>query len=79
VTNEPRHITYSVPAVMCQHCRMAIESAVGPLAGVQSVSVDLEGKTVDVRLADGGASPEEIRGAIEEEGYEVAATSVLEG
>jgi copper chaperone len=74
MTNEPRHIVYTVPAIMCMHCQMAIEGAVGPLAGVQSVSVDLEAKKVDVGLADGGASPEDVRRAIEEEGYEVAAT-----
>jgi copper chaperone len=79
MVNEPRHIVYAVPAVMCQHCRMAIEGAVGPLAGVQGVSVDLEAKTVDVRLADGGASADDVRRAIEEEGYEVAGTSVSGG
>jgi copper chaperone len=79
MANEPRHIVYTVPAVMCQHCRMAIEGAVGPLDGVQSVSVDLENKTVDVRLTDGGASVDDVRRAIEEEGYEVAGTSVSGG
>ena len=79
MTNESRRIVYSVPAVMCQHCRAAIEGAVGPLAGVESVSVDLDGKTVEVHLASGGASPEEVRHAIEEEGYEVAATLASDG
>jgi copper chaperone len=79
MSNEPRHIVYTVPTVMCQHCRAAIEGAVGPLAGVQSVSVDLDGKTVDVRLAGDGASPEDVQRAIEEEGYEVAGTHVSDG
>jgi copper chaperone len=74
--NEPTRVVYAVPAVMCQHCRAAIEGAVGVLAGVQSVSVDLEGKTVDVRLAGGGASPQDVRRAIEEEGYEVVGKQV---
>jgi copper chaperone len=64
---------------MCQHCRAAIEGAVGALAGVQSVSVDLEAKTVDVRLAADGASLQDVQGAIEEEGYEVAGTQVPAG
>jgi copper chaperone len=79
MSNESRHIVYTVPTVMCQHCRAAIEGAVGPLAGVQSVSVDLDGKTVDVRLAGDGASPEDVQHAIEEEGYEVAGTHVSDG
>jgi len=79
MANEPQRIVYAVPAVMCQHCRAAIEGAVGPLDGVQSVSVDLERKTVDVRLADGGVSADDVRRTIEEEGYEVADTSVCGG
>jgi copper chaperone len=79
MSNESRHIVYSVPAVMCQHCRAAIEGAVGALAGVESVSVDLDGKTVEVHMASGGASPEEVRHAIEEEGYQVAATLGSDG
>ena len=77
--NEPTHIVYTVPAIMCQHCRAAIEGAVGALAGVQSVSVDLEEKKVDVRLAVDGASLQDVQRAIEEEGYEVAGSQVSGG
>lgn len=64
-------IVYSVPSVMCQHCRQAIESAVGGIDGVVSVAVDLAEKTVDVRFAEGRAETEAVRRAIEDEGYEV--------
>jgi copper chaperone len=74
--NESRHVVYTVPTVMCQHCRAAIEGAVGLLDGVQSVSVDLEGKKVDVRLAGDGVSPQDVQHVIEEEGYEVAGIQV---
>jgi len=69
---ESNHIVYSVPAVMCQHCRRAIEGAVGVIDGVESVSVDLDEKTVDVRFVAGRADPDAVRQAIEGEGYEVA-------
>jgi copper ion binding protein len=79
MTTRSRQIVYAVPTVMCEHCRAAIERAVGPLAGVTSVSVDLEGKKVEVRLASDGASLEDVQRAIEEEGYEVAGTDVSDG
>jgi copper chaperone CopZ len=63
--------TYSVPGVHCAHCSAAITAEVGRVAGVRQVDVDLEGKIVSVRGA--GLSDVEIRSAIAEAGYEVAA------
>jgi copper chaperone len=63
--------TYSVPGVHCAHCSAAITAEVGKVAGVAGVDVDLEGKVVSVRGI--GMSDAEIRGAIAEAGYEVAA------
>jgi copper chaperone len=62
-------IAYSVPGVSCEHCRVAITQEVGTAAGVETVDVDLEAKTVTVRGSDldDGA----LRAAIEEAGYEV--------
>jgi len=68
---EPTHIVYSVPSVMCQHCRRAIEGAVGGLEGVESVAVDLDQKVVEVHFAPGRADAAAVRRAIEGEGYEV--------
>jgi copper chaperone len=61
--------TYSVPDISCDHCKQAIESEIGKLAGVAEVVVDVESKTVTV---DGIASDEAIEVAIQEAGYEVA-------
>lgn len=63
-------LTYSVPGVSCGHCQAAISGEVGALAGVESVEVDLETKTVAVTgdPLDGEA----IIAAIDEAGYEVA-------
>jgi copper chaperone len=63
--------TYSVPGVHCAHCSAAITSEVSKVAGVEEVDVDLEGKVVSVQGA--GMSDAQIRGAIAEAGYEVAA------
>lgn len=63
-------ITYSVPDVSCEHCRSAITAEVGPLAGVESVEVDLEAKTVTVTGEP--LDEQAIVAAIDEAGYEVA-------
>lgn len=60
--------TYSVPGVTCNHCKNAIESELGGVAGVASARVDVGAKQVTV---EGDAADDEIRAAIEEAGYEV--------
>jgi copper chaperone len=64
-------ITFNVPGVSCEHCRAAITGEVSAIAGVESVDVDLEAKTVAVTGAplDGAA----IAAAIDAAGYDVAA------
>ncbi len=63
-----QELVYSVPGVSCGHCRAAITEEVAPLAGVQSVEVDLDARRVAVRGA--GLDDAAIRAAIEEAGYE---------
>ena len=62
--------TYSVPGMHCAHCERAVNEELAAVAGVDSVSVDLDRKTVVVRgerLDDA-----QLRAAIEEAGYEAA-------
>jgi copper chaperone CopZ len=63
--------TYSVPDISCGHCRTAITSEVSTVAGVETVDVDLDAKTVTVtgEALDRAA----ILAAIDQAGYEVAA------
>ena len=63
--------TYSVPGISCGHCKTAIEGEVGKVVGVDSVSVDIDAKTVLVVLAD-NVTDDDIRAAIDEAGYDVA-------
>jgi copper chaperone len=60
--------TYVVPDISCDHCKQAIEGEVAKLEAVETVRVDVEARTVEV---EGDATPEDIRAAIEEAGYEV--------
>jgi copper chaperone CopZ len=61
-------MTYAVPAIHCEHCALSIREEVSEVAGVESVDVDLEAKTVTVSGI--GVSDELVRAAIVEAGYE---------
>ena len=63
--------TLSVPDISCDHCKASIERAVGDLAGVDSVAVDIAGRTVDFSFDDTTVDLDRIIKAIEEVGYEV--------
>ena len=64
-------ITYSVPGMSCGHCKVAVEQELRGVAGVETVDVDLDTKLVTV--AGPSLSDAELRAAIDEAGYDVAA------
>jgi copper chaperone len=66
--------TIFVPEIHCEHCQHAIEGAVRPLPGVERADVDIAGKVVHVAYRE-PATPESLREAIEEQGYDVASMS----
>ena len=59
--------TYTVPGMHCGHCEKAVSDEVSGVAGVESVSVDLETKKVTVV---GAFDDADVRAAIDEAGYE---------
>ncbi|HYA44877.1 MAG TPA: heavy-metal-associated domain-containing protein [Acidimicrobiales bacterium] len=61
-------ITYTVPGMTCDHCRHAVTTGLGSVAGVVEVDVDL--KTKLVRVTGDGLDDVVLRAAIEEAGYE---------
>ena len=63
--------TYSVTGMTCDHCVRAVETEVGSVAGVTSVSVDLGAGRVTV-TSDEPVDPAAIRAAVEEAGFELA-------
>jgi copper ion binding protein len=70
MNDEGKAIGYVVPGMHCAHCVAAVEEEVSAVPGVESVTVDLETKRVDVtgEALDDAA----IRAAIEEAGYDAA-------
>ncbi len=64
-------LRYAVPGMHCGHCETAVIAEVSAVQGVESVSVDLDAKRVEVTGAQ--LDDTAIRAAIEEAGYEAAA------
>ena len=63
-------VTYSVPAIHCEHCVMSIREEVSEVEGVDAVAVDLDSKVVTVSGRD--LDDAALRAAIVEAGYEAA-------
>lgn len=63
-------VTYTVPGIHCGHCVHTIKMEVGDLAGVQTVSADLDSKVVVVTY-DTPASEEKIEALLAEINYPV--------
>jgi copper chaperone len=66
-------MTISVPGVHCDHCKHAIEGALAPLPGVTSARVDVDARTVTVKVDETLTDRERLVAAIEEQGYDVPA------
>lgn len=62
--------TIQVPEIHCDHCKMSLEGAIGDLAGVDRVVVDVPTATISVTFDD-PATTDDIVAAIEGQGYEV--------
>ena len=65
--------TLRVPDMLCGHCKAAVESELSKLSGVQIANADLEKGTVEVYYDEGTVTTEDLKEAIEEAGYTVAA------
>lgn len=63
--------TLKVQGMSCGHCVNSVETGVGELEGVSSVTVDLKKGEVAVEYDTGKTSLNEIQEAIEEKGYAV--------
>lgn len=61
---------YDVSGMTCGHCKNAVTQAVGALAGVRAVDVDVDAGRVTV-TTDGAPDEPVIAKAVDEAGYEV--------
>ena len=65
-------ITVTAPDISCEHCRRAIEGAVGALPGVAGVHVEVPTRTVRVSYDPARVSRQQIEATLDDEGYPIA-------
>ena len=65
--------TLRVPDMSCGHCKAAVEGELNKLSGVERANADVGRGTVEVSYDEGKVSTEDLKEAIEEAGYTVAA------
>ena len=65
------NITLQVGGMSCGHCVKAVEGSVGDLDGVKEVQVNLEAGEVAVAYEAGKVTVEQIKEAIDDQGYDV--------
>ena len=64
--------TLVAPDISCENCQRAIEGAVGSLAGVSSVKVDIATKTVQITYDPETVTLAKIEEVLDDNGYTVA-------
>ncbi|BCU82283.1 copper chaperone CopZ [Polycladomyces abyssicola] len=64
-------ITLRVEGMSCNHCKQAVEGALKKLTGVERAEVNLAEKKVTVWYDETGATVEQMKEAIEDQGYDV--------
>ena len=62
-------LTAQCPAIECDGCANAIRRSLGKLAGVDSVDVAVEDKSVIVKFDAGQVSEEMVRQRLEQAGF----------
>ena len=65
--------TFKVPDMSCGHCKAAVEGELKGLSGVERADADVGKGTVEVSYDEARVTAEDLKGAIEEAGYTVAA------
>lgn len=67
-------LVLTAPDISCEHCINAIGRAVGSLDGAKMIEGNPDTKQVIIEFDAGKASLDQIKEAMEEEGYPVAAS-----
>jgi copper chaperone CopZ len=64
--------TLVVPDIDCEHCEHVITEALAPVAGIQSVAVDIPAHRVQLDYDDGAVTLDDVKKILAEEDYPVA-------
>lgn len=66
-----KQIELKVEGMSCSHCVSAVEGALKKLPGVDDAAVSLEQKKVDVSYDGSKVTVDQMKEAIEDQGYDV--------
>ncbi|MGB3632992.1 MAG: cation transporter [Rubrobacteraceae bacterium] len=64
---------YTVPDMSCAHCESVIEDSLNEVSGVEKALADPDSKVVEVKYNEDRVGENEVKAAIEDAGYTVAA------
>ncbi|CAN5647645.1 heavy-metal-associated domain-containing protein [soil metagenome] len=64
---------YSVPDMSCAHCKSAVEDSLSEVSGVEKATADPDTKVVEVSYREDQVGEDQVKAAIEQAGYTVAA------
>jgi copper chaperone len=65
--------TLKVPDMSCGHCKAAVEGELKALPGIEKANADVARGTVEIYYDESKVGTEDLKSAIEEAGYTVAA------
>jgi copper chaperone len=68
-------ITLNVPDISCAHCEKAVVGALQDKPGVKAVQVNIPAKIVYLDYDETAFSLDQVKEALDEEGYPVAGTA----
>lgn len=64
-----KNLEFTAKDISCNHCKMTIENGFGDVAGVSSVSVDIDSKRVSLVIDETKTQVDEISSQLEKLGY----------
>ena len=64
------NVVFTVPEISCGHCKDTIESALNNVESIESVSVDIEKKSVEV-ISSSDLDMMNVSQLLDEQGYTV--------
>ena len=67
-------IKFTVPEISCGHCKETIESTINSLENVETVSVDIDQKSVEIKSSS-DLDLSQVSNMLDEQGYTVVESS----
>ncbi|OYD08918.1 copper chaperone CopZ [Paludifilum halophilum] len=64
--------TLKVEGMTCDHCKQAVKGALEKVQGVKKAEVDLKEKTATVQYDESQANTDQMKEAVEDQGYDIA-------